>query len=61
MYADRHGRLTLPAPRLAQLPPDDAWFHAPTEVVALLLFPQLAVLLDGADADVMSGLRRLVA
>ncbi|MDX5564801.1 hypothetical protein PYK79_17475 [Streptomyces sp. ID05-04B] len=61
MYADRHGRLTLQAPRLTQLPPDDAWFHAPTEVVALLLFPQLAVLLDGADADVMSGLRRLVA
>ncbi|MFC8438114.1 hypothetical protein ACFUJT_07940 [Streptomyces griseoincarnatus] len=61
MYADRHGRLTLQAPRLTQLPPDDAWFHAPTKVVALLLFPQLAVLLDGADAEVMSGLRRLVA
>ncbi|ATM24695.1 hypothetical protein SMD44_p10196 (plasmid) [Streptomyces alboflavus] len=61
MYTDRSGRLTLQAPALADLPPDDAWFYAPTEVVALLLFPQLAVLLDGADPDVMNGLRQLVA
>ncbi|MET7608493.1 hypothetical protein ABZS96_40135 [Streptomyces avermitilis] len=61
MYSDRHGRLTLQAPAFTELPPDGAWFYAPTEVVALLLFPQLAILLDGADPGVMEGLRRLVA
>ncbi|MFE9679208.1 hypothetical protein ACFYO5_34690 [Streptomyces sp. NPDC006259] len=60
VYSDRHGRLTLQAPAFSELPPDGAWFYAPTEVVALLLFPQLAILLDGADSGVMEGLRRLV-
>ncbi|MFZ3491870.1 hypothetical protein ACODT5_01270 [Streptomyces sp. 5.8] len=60
VYCDRHGRLTLQAPAFADLASDGAWFYAPTEVVALMLFPQLAILLDGADPDVMAGLTRLV-
>lgn len=61
IYTDRHGRLTLQAPPLAGLPADDAWFYAPAEVAALLLFPQLALILEGADAGVMSGLRQLLS
>ncbi|MFJ8752243.1 hypothetical protein ACIREO_23345 [Streptomyces sp. NPDC102441] len=61
IYTDRHGRLTLQAPPFAGLPPDGAWFYAPAEVAALLLFPQLAVILEGADTSVMSGLRQLIS